>query len=138
MPSPTQLIAIAALSLATAAPVAAQSPAAASASQPPHPGPYLPPGQRQPSGEPAASGPALRMQALQKLKLRFEQADLDASGSLTQEEARKAGLGFVVQHFAEIDQAQRGAISFEQLKAYLVERRKQARAQHVPGHDNLP
>lgn len=135
---PAHLITLAALSLGAATPAAAQAPAPASATLPPHPGPYLPPGQRQPSNEPAASGPALRMQALQKLKLRFEQADLDASGKLTLDEARKAGLGFVVQHFAEIDQAQHGAISFEQLQAYLVQRRKQARAQHVPGHDNLP
>jgi hypothetical protein len=104
----------------------------------PGPGPYLPPDKRTPSSEPAASGPALRMQAIQKLKQRFEQADLDGNGRLTRDEASKAGLGFVVQHFDEIDSAHRGAVSFDELKAYLVERRKQARAQHVPGNDKLP
>jgi len=102
------------------------------------PGPYLPPDKRTPSSEPAASGPALRLQALQKLKQRFEQADLDANGRLTREEASKAGLGFVVRHFDEIDSAHHGAVSFDELRAYLVERRKQARAQHIPGNDKLP
>ena len=104
----------------------------------PGPGPYLPPDKRTPSSEPAASGPALRMQAIQKLKQRFEQADLDANGRLSKDEANKAGLGFVVQHFDEIDSAHRGSVRFDELKAYLVERRKQARAQHIPGNDKLP
>jgi len=102
------------------------------------PGPYLPPDKRKPSSEPAASGPALHQQAIQKLKQRFEQADLDASGNLTKEEARKAGLGFVVNHFEQIDTAHKGAISFDDLKAYLVQRRKEARAQQVPGKQTLP
>lgn len=92
---------------------------------PAHPGPYLPPSKREPSGEPPAAGESLHRQALQKLKKRFEEADLDASGSLSKEEAAKAELGFVVQHFDEIDQARRGAVSFEDMRAYLVKRRKE-------------
>ena len=107
-------------------------------SPPAHQGPYLPPDKRSPSPEPAASGPALRMQAIQKLKQRFEQADLDANGLLSKDEASKGGLGFVVNNFDAIDRAHRGAVSFDDLRAYLAERRRQARAQHIPGNDKLP
>ncbi len=105
------------------------APAASTSQLPPHPGPYLPPDKRQPSTEPPASGEALRAQAMQKLKQRFEQADLDASGSLSKEEARKAGLGFVVKNFERIDTKHRGVVSFDDLKAYLQQRRKEAMAQ---------
>jgi len=125
--NPTAILLTALLAMGTAA-----------AQTNPGPGPYLPPDKRMPSSEPAASGPALRMQAIQKLKQRFEQADLDGNGRLTKEEANKGGLGFVVQHFDEIDSAHHGSVSFDELKAYLVERRKQARAQHIPGNDKLP
>lgn len=88
--------------------------------------PYLPPAKRVPSGEAAASGEALRAQALQKLRQRFDQADLDANGSLTLDEARRAGLGYVAQHFADIDSAHSGKVSFEDLRQYMAQRRKEA------------
>lgn len=88
--------------------------------------PYLPPAKRVPSSEAAASGEALRAQALQKLKQRFDQADLDANGSLTLDEARHAGLGYVAQHFADIDSAHSGKVSFEDLRHYMAQRRKDA------------
>ena len=86
-------------------------------------GPSLPPALRKPAPEAPASGPALRAQAVQKLRARFEQADLDASGSLTVDEARGAGLGYVVTHFKDIDRAGRGKVSFDDLKKHLQERR---------------
>ncbi|MES2149494.1 MAG: EF-hand domain-containing protein [Pseudomonadota bacterium] len=95
----------------------------AGAQVPPHPDPYLPPSQRLPSSSAPAFGAALRAEAMQKLRQRFEQADLDASSSLTVEEARRAGLGFVVQHFDAIDSTHRGKVSFDDLRAYLVRRR---------------
>lgn len=88
--------------------------------------PYVPPAKRLPSHERPASGEALRQQALAKLKQRFEQADLDASGALTEEEARKAGLGFVANHFAQIDAAHSGKVSFDDLRRYMAQRRKEA------------
>jgi Spy/CpxP family protein refolding chaperone len=119
---------------ATAAGAAAQAAAATSAPDlPPHPGPYLPPDKRKPSSEPPAAGEELRAQAMQKLKKRFEEADLDASGSLTREEARKAGLGFVVKNFDRIDSAHRGLVSFDDLKAFLHQRRKEAMARQQAG-----
>ncbi|MES2324345.1 MAG: EF-hand domain-containing protein [Pseudomonadota bacterium] len=87
-------------------------------------GPSLPPALRsKPSPDTPASGAALRAQAVQKLKARFEQADLDASGSLTVDEARSAGLGYVVNHFGDIDSAGRGKVSFDDLKKHLQARR---------------
>lgn len=91
--------------------------------------PYVPPAKRLPSHERPASGEALRQQALGKLKQRFEQADLDASGALTEEEARKAGLGFVAKHFAQIDTARSGKVSFDDLRRYMAQRRKEAMAE---------
>ncbi|CAN7268962.1 EF-hand domain-containing protein [Pseudoduganella sp. LjRoot289] len=91
--------------------------------------PYVPPAKRLPSHERPAAGEALRQQALAKLKQRFEQADLDASGALTEEEARKAGLGFVANHFAQIDTARSGKVSFDDLRRYMAQRRKEAMSQ---------
>src|SRR5471032_1427660 len=76
-----------------------------------------------------ASGPALRGQAMEKLRQRFKQADTDGNGQLTLEEARKAGLGMVVKNFDEIDTAHSGHISFDDLKAYLRLRRSEAKKQ---------
>jgi hypothetical protein len=77
----------------------------------------------------ASSGPVLlRYQAMQKLKKRFEDADVDHSGSLTRDEARKAGLGFVDKNFDHIDSTQRGAVSFDDINAYLLQRREEARS----------
>lgn len=73
---------------------------------------------------PPAAGAALRAQALAKLEQQFRAADRDHNGSLTPEEAK--GFGFVANNFAAIDNARRGAVSFDELKAYL-ERTKAAR-----------
>lgn len=84
------------------------------------PGPSIPPALRSkaPSST-AASGDALQKQALQKLRRRFEEADLDANGRLTEAEASRAGLGFIANHFAAIDSARRGAISFDDVNRFL-------------------
>lgn len=88
--------------------------------------PYLPPDKRTPARARPAEGAALRQQALDKLRQRFQEADLDASGNLTQEEARKAGLGFVAQHFDAIDTAHSGKVSFADLQTYLQQRAQSA------------
>ncbi len=94
------------------------------------PGLSIPPALRgqAPSPTPAASGDALQKQALQKLRKRFEEADLDASGKLTEEEARRAGLGFISGNFAAIDAAGKGAVSFDDVSRYLTQT---ARAQRL-------
>lgn len=93
------------------------------------PGPALPPALRTPSAQPPASGAALRNEALQKLKRRFDQADLDASGSLTRDEAQRAGLGYVVASFDEIDSAHRGKVSFDEVRKYMQQRRNRLQEQ---------
>ena len=89
------------------------------------PGPSIPPALRSqaPSSTPAASGEALQQQALHKLRRRFEEADLDASGKLTEEEARRAGLGFISSNFAAIDSARKGAVSFDDVNRFLEQRK---------------
>ena len=90
--------------------------------------PNVPPSLRNPVRD-ATTGPVLlRYHAMQKLKKRFDDADLDGSGTLTPDEARQAGLNFVVKNFERIDTSQRGAINFEDLKAYLIQRREEARS----------
>jgi hypothetical protein len=88
--------------------------------------PYMPPALRKPLPD-GSSGPILlRYQAMQKLKNRFDAADLDGNGTLSRDEARKAGLTVVDKNFDHIDTAQRGAVSFDDLKAFLIQRREEA------------
>ena len=89
--------------------------------------PYVPKEQRIPSREPPASGDALHAQVAQKLRERFDAADTDRSGTLTQQEAQRAGLGYVSENFAAIDISHRGEVSFEQVQAWLDKRAAAAR-----------
>ena len=65
-------------------------------------------------------GEALRAQVEQRLRVPFEAAARD--GLLTREAAAAAGLGFIASHFDAIDRSGRGAIRFEDYKAFLKER----------------
>jgi hypothetical protein len=125
----TMLTALAAASIAhaqTPQPEAAVPPVARST--PAYPDPYVPQALRQPLRDPSSGPILLRYQAMQKLKKRFDDADLDGSGTLSRDEARKAGLGFIDKNFDHIDSAQRGAVNFEDLKAWLIQRREEARS----------
>ena len=84
--------------------------------------PYLPPAARQPSLATPPSGTALQVLAVEKLRRRFDAADIHRSGSLSQIEARQAGLGFVADHFEQIDTQRRGRINFEELRTYMRSR----------------
>ncbi|MET0319778.1 MAG: EF-hand domain-containing protein [Duganella sp.] len=89
---------------------------------------YVPRSMRQPKRD-VAPGPAptlLRFQSLQNLKKRFADADADGSGTLNREEARQAGFTVVDKNFDNIDSAQRGHITFDDLNAYLIQRREEA------------
>lgn len=70
----------------------------------------------------------LHYRAMERLKKRFDEADTDGSGSLSREEASKAGLRFVQHNFEHIDTRQRGDITFDDLKAYVMQRREEARS----------
>lgn len=78
----------------------------------------LPPALRnRPADASPAAGAALRAQALAKLEAQFRAADLDGNRTLSREEAK--GFGFVSTHFDAIDTRHRGAVSFDELRAYL-------------------
>jgi hypothetical protein len=85
--------------------------------------PYLPPALRKPLGQGAV---LLRYQSVQKLKKRFEAADVDGSGTLSRDEARRAGLTVVDKNFDHIDTAQRGQVSFDDVQTFLIQRREEA------------
>jgi hypothetical protein len=87
---------------------------------------YVPRSMRQPQRDIAPGPVLLRFTTLQKLKKRFEDADADRSGTLNREEARQAGLTIVDKNFDSIDTAQRGNVSFDDLNAYLVQRREES------------
>jgi hypothetical protein len=106
------------LLVSAAGAVAAQAPIGADG--------QLPPALRnRPADAPPASGAALRVQALAKLEAQFRAADLDGDRSLTPDEAK--GFGFVARHFDAIDSARCGAVSFDDLRAYLAQARDERR-----------
>ncbi len=85
-------------------------------------GPWVPPELRKPATSPAPQGAALRAQVERKLKAGFDAADVNRSGTLTREQARAAGLGYVAKHFDEIDRRRAGAVSFDDVKHFLRSR----------------
>jgi hypothetical protein len=81
--------------------------------------PVVPPALRQAPREKPAGGEELRQQVVQKLRARFDAADTDHDTRLTQSEAKAGGLGFVSSRFTEIDTAQRGSVSFDDIRKYM-------------------
>lgn len=84
--------------------------------------PWVPPAARIRSSEPPSTGAALQAQVAAKLRQRFDAADIQRYGSITQEQARRAGLGFVSQHFEQIDSQRSGSVSFDELQRYIARR----------------
>ncbi len=83
--------------------------------------PWVPPDARKPSATAPTEGAALRAQVERKLKQDFDAADLSHAGALTRQQAASAGMGFIAQHFDEIDRQKAGAVRFDDVKRYLVE-----------------
>ncbi|MGH8713426.1 MAG: EF-hand domain-containing protein [Casimicrobiaceae bacterium] len=81
--------------------------------------PWVPPELRKPAATPPTQGAALRAQVERKLKAGFDAADASRAGTLTREQARAGGLGYIVKHFDEIDRQRAGAVSFDDVKRYL-------------------
>jgi hypothetical protein len=98
------------LLLSAAGAAAAQAPISADG--------QVPPALRNRPAPPAATGAALRAQALAKLEAQFRTADADGNGSLSAEEAK--GFGFVAKNFEAIDAGRRGAVTFDDLRAFLA------------------
>lgn len=86
--------------------------------------PCIPKAKRSVPPGPSPTGAALQEQAILKLKQRFDDADADRSGTLTQAEARDGGFGFVAQHFDAIDQQRKGAVSFADVRRYLMDQKR--------------
>jgi hypothetical protein len=84
--------------------------------------PWVPPDARKPSTASPTEGAALRAQVERKLKQDFDAADVSHTGLLTRQQAIAAGLGFIAKHFDEIDRQKTGAVGFDEVKRYLVER----------------
>lgn len=85
--------------------------------------PWVPPSVRkalpEAGAKPRTQGAALSAQVERKLRAAFDAAVVDASGTLTQAQARAAGLGYVADRFREIDVARTGRIGFDDLLRYL-------------------
>ncbi|APV50901.1 hypothetical protein BWI17_15115 [Betaproteobacteria bacterium GR16-43] len=82
--------------------------------------PYVPPHIKRSENYVETRGEALRAQVEQKLRAQFDAADPAKSGTLTREQARAAGFGFVADNFDAIDTRRSGVIRFEDLKRYLA------------------
>jgi hypothetical protein len=81
--------------------------------------PWVPPELRTPAPTPAPQGAALRAQVERKLKAGFDAADVNRSGTVTRDQARAGGLGYIVRHFDDIDRQRAGAVSFDDVKRFL-------------------
>lgn len=84
--------------------------------------PWVPPALRTPAPTPAPQGAALRAQVERKLKAGFDAADVSRVGTLTRDQARVAGLGYIVKHFDDIDRQRAGAVGFDDVKRFLRSR----------------
>lgn len=103
--------------------------AGAQTQAPPLADPWLPPAARA-KAEPAPQtrGAALQAQVMAKLERQFQAADASGRGALSLAEARRAGWGFAVDNFAELDREGRGEIRLQDLQRLARERAERAAA----------
>ena len=106
-------IVVAAIALGNALPATAQT------METPMLDPWVPPTLRKAAPRPPAGGEALRAEVERKLRADFDAADVERAGTLTREQARAAGLGYIVKSFDRIDAAGTGRVTFDDLKRYL-------------------
>ncbi|MBL8518957.1 MAG: EF-hand domain-containing protein [Betaproteobacteria bacterium] len=57
-----------------------------------------------------------------RLKARFDAADANRTGALTRAQAEAGGFGFIAQNFEAIDRKRAGAVTFEDVKGFLLAR----------------
>jgi hypothetical protein len=117
-----------ALALSAPAPLLAQSPPATI--EVPMRDPWVPPSVAKEMGKPVAptEGAALRAQVERKLKAAFDAAAKDSGGTLTREQARAAGLGFIANHFDAMDRGRTGLVRFEDYLRFLRDRDAEGRS----------
>ena len=80
--------------------------------------PYLPPAARQQPLRASPSGAALDAAVEAKLRATFDAADSARTGTLTREQAARAGWGSVVQDFEAIDTRRNGRVTFDEIRRY--------------------
>ncbi|MGU7770887.1 EF-hand domain-containing protein [Burkholderia sp. MR1-5-21] len=81
--------------------------------------PYVPPAARKPTAGTQTSGAALHAQVVAKLARQFRAADTQNTGTVTEAQARAAGLGYVANHFKQIDSTGSGRVSFSDVQHYM-------------------
>ena len=84
--------------------------------------PYVPPAARHASAGTQTTGAALHAQVVRKLARQFSAADTQNTGSITESQARAAGLGYVANHFRQIDAGGSGRVSFADVQRYMQAR----------------
>ncbi len=81
--------------------------------------PYVPPAARKPTAGTQTTGAALHAQVVDKLARQFAAADTRNTGSVTEAQARAAGLGYVANNFKQIDTNRSGRVSFGDVQRYM-------------------
>ena len=94
--------------------------------------PWVPPHVKGTEGYVETRGEALRRQVEAKLRAQFDAADLAKSGTLSREQARAAGLGYIADNFEAIDRRGAGVVRFDDVRRYLSETTRDA-ARADPG-----
>ncbi|PRG39764.1 EF-hand domain-containing protein [Burkholderia multivorans] len=84
--------------------------------------PYVPPAARRPTAGTQTTGAAPHAQVVRKLARQFSAADTQNTGSITEAQARAAGLGYVANHFRQIDASGSGRVSFTDVQRYMQTR----------------
>ena len=111
----------------TVASVPAETPLRAGAPMPPavmeRPlrGVWVPEALRHSTPAPPTRGDALEAQVEGKLRSEFDGARGARAGELTREEARAAGLGYIVHNFDAMDVRGAGAVRFDDVKQFMRE-----------------
>jgi hypothetical protein len=85
--------------------------------------PCVPEGVRQKAmaASPQPSQP-LAEAVTQRLKARFDAADVNRAGTLTRAQAEAGGFGFIALNFDAMDRRKSGAVTFEDVKVFLERR----------------
>jgi len=84
--------------------------------------PVLPAAARKAPLHASPSGAALDAAVEAKLRATFAAADTARSGTLTRDQAQRAGWGMVVMEFERIDTRRSGRVSFDDILRYLRSR----------------
>ena len=101
---------------------------AAAAGAAPHLDPGRPPAAAQQAAQaqnrvrPASVGPVLDAEAEAHLRASFDAADTAHRGTLSRDEARAGGFGWIANHFDAIDTRHAGRVSFDDVRRYLRSR----------------